>query len=53
MARDDVELVHADEFVSVAIADPVFWELTNLKCFSSKLWEGDFIKISNEGQHPI
>ena len=47
---DDVELVCANESVSIAIADPVFWELGDFKCFSSKSWEGGFIKISNESQ---
>ena len=46
-------MVHADEFVSIATADPVFWELEDFECFSSKLWEGVFIKISNESQQPI
>jgi len=50
---DDVELVRADESMSIATADPVFWELGDFKCFSSKLWEGVFIKISNESQQPI
>ena len=36
---DDVELVRADESVSIAIANPVFWELEDFECFSSKLWE--------------
>ena len=30
---DDVELVHADESVSIAIADPFFWELEDFECF--------------------
>ena len=50
---DDVELVRADEFVSIATADPVFWELGDFECFSSKLWEGGFIKIRNESQLPM
>ena len=50
---DDVELVHADEFVSITIADPVFWELADFECFSGKLWEGGFIKISIESQQPM
>ena len=45
---DDVELVHADESMSIATANPVFWELGDFECFSSKLWERGFIKISNE-----
>ena len=47
---DDVELVRADESVSIATANPVFWELGDFECFSGKLSEGGFIKISNEGQ---
>ena len=50
---DDVELVCADESVSIIMADPVFWELENFKFFSGKLWEGGFIKISDESQQPI
>ena len=50
---DDVELVRADESVSIAIADLVYWELQDFKYFSGKLWEGGFIKISNESQQPI
>ena len=50
---DDVELVCADESVSIATADPVYWELEDFKCFSSKLWEGGFIRISDESQQPI
>ena len=51
--RDDIELVHADDSVNIAIADPMYWELEDFECFSSKLWEGGFIKISNEGQQLI
>ena len=50
---DDVELVHADDSMSIAIADPMYWELEDFECFSSKLWEGGFIKISNEDQQSI
>ena len=44
---DDVELVHADDSVSIATADPMYWELEDFECFSSKLWEGGFIKIND------
>ena len=47
---DDVELVRADEFVSITTADPVYWELEDFECFSSKLWEGGFIKVNDESQ---
>ena len=30
---DNVELVRADESVSIAMADPVFWELEDFECF--------------------
>ena len=50
---DDVELVHVDDSVSVATADPMYWKLEDLKCFSSKRWEGGFIKINDESQQPI
>ena len=48
---DDVELVHAGDSISIATADPAYWELD--ECFSSKLWEGGFIKINDESQQPI
>ena len=47
---DNVELVRADESVSITTADPVYWELEDCECFSGKVWEGGFIKISNESQ---
>jgi hypothetical protein len=50
---DDIEVVCANESVSIVIADLVFWELGDFECFSGKLWEGGFIKISNEGQQPM
>ena len=39
--------------VSIATADPVFWERGDFECFSGKSWEGGFIKISNESQQPM
>ena len=30
---DDVELVHADDSVSIATADPIYWELEDFECF--------------------
>jgi hypothetical protein len=47
---DYVELVYADDSVSIAMTDPMFWELEDFECFSGKLWEGGFIKINNESQ---
>ena len=51
--RDDVELVHADESMSIATINLVFWELADFKCFSGKLWEGGFIRVNDESQQPI
>ena len=48
---DNVELVHADD--SVSIADPMYWKLEDFECFSGKQWEGGFIRINDEGQQPI
>ena len=33
---DDVELVRADESVSIATSDPAFWELEDFECFFGK-----------------
>ena len=45
---DVVELVRADESMSIATADLVYWELEDFECFSGKLWEGGFIKVNDE-----
>ena len=31
--RDDVELVHANDSVSIAIANPMYWEQEDFECF--------------------
>ena len=50
---DDVELVRADESVSITTADPVYWGLEDFEYFFGKLWKVGFIKIGNENQQPI
>jgi len=50
---NNVELVHADDSVSIATTDPMYWELENFECFSGKRWEGGFIKINDESQQLI
>ena len=47
---DNVELVHADDSMSIAIADLMYWELEDFEYFSGKRWEGGFIRINDEGQ---
>ena len=48
-----MEMIFADDSVSVAIADPAYWELSDFECFSSKTWEGGIIKIYDDNQQPI
>jgi hypothetical protein len=50
---DNVELVYADDSISIATTDPMYWELEDFECFSGRLWEGGLIRINNEGQQPI
>jgi hypothetical protein len=35
---DDVEVVQADDSVSVANVEPAFWEYQCIDCFSGKDW---------------
>ena len=53
MHGDNVELVHADDSVSIATVDPVYWELEDFECFFGKLWEGGFFKVNDESQQSI
>ena len=39
--------------MSIAAADPMYWELEDFECFSGKQWEGGFIKINDESQQLI
>jgi hypothetical protein len=46
---DDVEVVQADDSVSVANVEPAFWEYQGIDCFSSKDWgEGPVEPISSD-----
>jgi hypothetical protein len=47
------ELVYANDSVSIATSDPMYWELEDFECFPSTLWEGGFIRINDEGQQLI
>ena len=47
---DNVELVDANDSMSIATTDPMYWELGDFECFSDKQWEGGFIRINDEGQ---
>jgi len=50
---DEVEVIPADDSVSVATADATYWEAGDHDCFSGKAWEGGSIKVSDESQQPI
>jgi hypothetical protein len=50
---DDIEVVQADDSVSVANVEPAFWEYQGIDCFSGKDWgEGPVEPISSD-QQPI
>jgi hypothetical protein len=50
---DDVEVVQADDSVSVADVEPTFWEYQGIDCFSRKDWgEGPVEPVSSD-QQPI
>ena len=50
---DDIELVHADDSMSIETTDIMYWELEDFECFFGKRWEGGFIKINDESQQLI
>jgi len=50
---DNVEVVQVDTSVSVATADPAYWEFEDCECFSGRLWEGGVIKTNDGRQQPI
>jgi hypothetical protein len=50
---DDVQVVQADDSVSLANVEPAFWEYQGIDCFSGKDWgEGPVEPVSSD-QQPI
>jgi hypothetical protein len=50
---DEIEVVQADDSVSVANMEPAFWEYQGIDCFSGKDWgEGPVEPVSSD-QQPI
>jgi hypothetical protein len=48
---DDIEVVQADDSVSVANVEPAFWEYQGIDCFSGKDWgEGPVEPVSSDQQ---
>jgi hypothetical protein len=50
---DDIEVVSADTTVSVSTANTPAWEIEGAECLSGKVWEGDFLQMSDQGLKPI
>ena len=50
---DRVEIVPADKAVNIATADPSPWQTDDMECLSGKSWEGDYVKITNQGLEVI
>ncbi len=43
----------ADRSVNVASFDLALWEMDGLDCLSGKVWDGDFLKVSDFDIQPI
>ncbi len=50
---DRIEIVPADRSVNVASADLALWEMDGLDCLSGKVWDRDFLKVSDCDIQPI
>jgi hypothetical protein len=48
-----IEVASADTTVSVAAADTLAWEFEGIECLSGKVWEGEFLQMSEQGLKPI
>jgi hypothetical protein len=50
---DDIEVVQADDSVSIANMEPAFWEYQGIDCFSGKHWGEGLVEPVNSDQQPI
>jgi hypothetical protein len=50
---DDVEVVQADNSVSVANVEPAFWKCQGIDCFSGKYWGEGPVEPVSSAQQPI
>jgi hypothetical protein len=50
---DDIEVVQADDSVSVANVEPTFWEYQGIDCFSGKDWGQGPVEPVSSDQQPI
>ena len=51
--REKIEIVPADMSVNVTSADLALWEMDGIDCLSRKVWDGDFLKVSDCDIQPI
>jgi hypothetical protein len=50
---DDIEMVQANDSVSIANVEPAFWEYQGIDCFSGKDWGAASVEPVNNDQQPI
>jgi hypothetical protein len=50
---DDIEVVQADDSVSIANVEPAFWEYQGINCFSRKDWGEGHVELVSSDQQPI
>src|SRR5688572_8372699 len=50
---DNIEVVKADSAYSIAAADAQHWSCETVKCISGRVWETDFLKVTDFGLQPI
>jgi hypothetical protein len=50
---DEVEVVQADDSVSVANVEPAFWEYQGIDCFSGKDWGKGPVEPVSSDQQPV
>ncbi|RLM93514.1 retrotransposon protein, putative, unclassified [Panicum miliaceum] len=50
---DFVEMVNANSSFSIATADAQPWSCETVSCISGKVWDTDFLKVSDFGLQPI
>jgi hypothetical protein len=50
---DDIEIIKADDSVSVAASEPAYWEYDGVDCFSGKIWKEGPVNIFHQDLQPI
>jgi hypothetical protein len=50
---DDIDVIQADDSMSVANVEPAFWEYQGIDCFSGKDWGEGPVELVSSDQQPI